>query len=692
MHSALLSCIVVLALSDVVDGWSGDAHEHITRVALSVIGKDRATRRYLHDHLGDTEAIVVSSVWADSDEAETRYPKSNELHFSHTPLRHCGDFVMSRDCGFRGSGQCIVTGIADMIIQATNPEATLRDRADALKFVIHLIGDIHQPLHTGFAEDFGGVAIDLSRAEPAMNLHQLWDYGILVKLGFDHFSPPVHDNTEIFAPDSVDYRDALIEYASRLASESSNSFTCKFAYQNEAGLYIENGDEISDEYHRSRHAIIGDRLGIAGQRLAKLLTAMAQHFASRFDAPTVIAPPVNSVEDISEGASPNRFAVLDIEFEPDDILEEEWSESPIVSDTVSPKSKPKKRVRKIDEFPSADPVLVGAIDIRNVVMKKMRGVYLLTCRELVQENPNYEPIHVAHYLVQFSRNRKRKDPVRFVIDFRCFRKPVNSDDFLKILNYLSRGDTQSEAVVPVGFSASVSRATVADVVDISRVTGEYTDEAFKNRTSRAWHHQYQRNPEVLAGIVAFLRTNRLEYHAERYFESQARNQPYSDMMDLEFFSKFRDLLVMRFEDSKFIVHRQTLLDTNRTAMSFLYAPCTDRDVEIATRLGRSILFKVFIDTNIFDGFITPRIIQGINSLTRRAVNGPIPEAYARPTWVSEMEDVDSLINGSSAGRANRFKAIKAYYIYPSAVSQLIGHIEWTIDPHHSPFPLSTRSL
>jgi nuclease S1 len=45
-----------------------------------------------------------------------------------------------------------------MVMQATDIRLSLSDRADAIKFLLHLIADIHQPLHTGFAKDAGGVS------------------------------------------------------------------------------------------------------------------------------------------------------------------------------------------------------------------------------------------------------------------------------------------------------------------------------------------------------------------------------------------------------------------------------------------------------------------------------------------------------------------------------------------------------
>lgn len=55
----------------------------------------------------------------------------------------------------------------------------LAERAGALKFVVHLVGDVHQPLHTGRAEDQGGNRIKVTFRGKETNLHSLWDSGLL---------------------------------------------------------------------------------------------------------------------------------------------------------------------------------------------------------------------------------------------------------------------------------------------------------------------------------------------------------------------------------------------------------------------------------------------------------------------------------------------------------------------------------
>ena len=59
----------------------------------------------------------------------------------------------------------------------------IRRRATALKWVVHLVGDLHQPLHAGEHADSGGNDVKLSFDGRPTNLHSLWDSGLLLAYG-----------------------------------------------------------------------------------------------------------------------------------------------------------------------------------------------------------------------------------------------------------------------------------------------------------------------------------------------------------------------------------------------------------------------------------------------------------------------------------------------------------------------------
>lgn len=80
---------------------------------------------------------------------------------------------------------CVVNKIEQFLAELKDPRTPLPERLLALKFLIHFIGDLHQPLHAADHADRGGNCIGLSppAAGGARNLHAFWDIEAVAALG-----------------------------------------------------------------------------------------------------------------------------------------------------------------------------------------------------------------------------------------------------------------------------------------------------------------------------------------------------------------------------------------------------------------------------------------------------------------------------------------------------------------------------
>jgi S1/P1 Nuclease len=159
-------------------------------LAASAISPD--LRRYC----GDTglDAFADSSTWAD-DERSVR-PDTAGWHFIDIPRGAPKDDI-SQYCP--PAAGCVTSAIADQMAILRNSNATAQARADALRYVIHFVGDLHQPLHTTTNDDRGGNCVPVGFFErpteetnPAKedyrpNLHGVWDTDII-----EHFA---HERT-----------------------------------------------------------------------------------------------------------------------------------------------------------------------------------------------------------------------------------------------------------------------------------------------------------------------------------------------------------------------------------------------------------------------------------------------------------------------------------------------------------------
>jgi hypothetical protein len=77
-------------------------------------------------------------------------------------------------------GECVVGALDKQIALLGKADATDAERLTALKYVVHLVADVHQPLHAGFFDDRGGNSFQLQAFERGTNLHALWDTGMAV--------------------------------------------------------------------------------------------------------------------------------------------------------------------------------------------------------------------------------------------------------------------------------------------------------------------------------------------------------------------------------------------------------------------------------------------------------------------------------------------------------------------------------
>jgi hypothetical protein len=118
------------------------------------------------------------STWA--DEIRPQHPETRRWHFVSIPVHptdgESSGYDAARDCPQR---ECVVAKIEEFERVLGDPQASERQRLEALKYVVHFIGDVHQPLHASNNDDRGGNDVALTFLEQQTNLHAVWDSGII---------------------------------------------------------------------------------------------------------------------------------------------------------------------------------------------------------------------------------------------------------------------------------------------------------------------------------------------------------------------------------------------------------------------------------------------------------------------------------------------------------------------------------
>jgi nuclease S1 len=167
---AAAACV---ALPTLALAWAPEGHEVVALIAqqrlTSEVSKAADALLALEPEPGATLASVAS--WAD----RIRDKNTAAWHYVNLPRDADCQYLAARDCP---GGDCAV-GALEAQVKRLASNAPPAERLEALKWVVHLVGDLHQPLHAGFADDRGGNTWQLQAFDKGTNLHALWDSGLL---------------------------------------------------------------------------------------------------------------------------------------------------------------------------------------------------------------------------------------------------------------------------------------------------------------------------------------------------------------------------------------------------------------------------------------------------------------------------------------------------------------------------------
>ncbi len=157
--------------------WSKTGHRVIGEVAQNHLKSK--TKRSIKKLLGNFN-LAGASNFADEIKADKRYRKFSAWHYVNFPKdKKYGDVSPSEHGDLIiGINTCI------KIIKQTN--SSREDKIFYLKMLIHLVGDLHQPMHVGRLEDKGGNDIHVLWFNKESNLHKVWDYNMINDFGMSY--------------------------------------------------------------------------------------------------------------------------------------------------------------------------------------------------------------------------------------------------------------------------------------------------------------------------------------------------------------------------------------------------------------------------------------------------------------------------------------------------------------------------
>lgn len=163
--------------------WGPQGHRIVAQIAQD--GLDARAQAAVAGLLAGERNPTLAGVANWADELRYRDPdlfrRTSHWHFVDFRGGTC-HYVSARDCP---GGQCIIAATEQQLRLLGDPRQPRETRVQALKFVVHLLGDMHQPLHASNHADYGGNDYQIHVYGRGTNLHHVWDGLIIGREGFD---------------------------------------------------------------------------------------------------------------------------------------------------------------------------------------------------------------------------------------------------------------------------------------------------------------------------------------------------------------------------------------------------------------------------------------------------------------------------------------------------------------------------
>ena len=242
----IFSVVLGLVLSQWAYSYGDTGHKAVASIAwehLTPFAKQKAERI-----LGSgKQKFVEASVWADHIKSDERFNYLKPMHYVNLP-KDAATYKQSRDCK---KDKCIVEAIKTF--SKITKSGSKKEQRLALRMLIHLIADIHQPLHAGLKEDRGGNWYEVKYDDNTVSLHKLWDHQLVSRIAEDWkgvAAAVLELNIEVPLSNPKAW------------AEESHKLSTDFVYQ-----ALENRS-VSQDYLSKADQISKNQLGKAGWRLA----------------------------------------------------------------------------------------------------------------------------------------------------------------------------------------------------------------------------------------------------------------------------------------------------------------------------------------------------------------------------------------------------------------------------------------
>lgn len=285
MAPSKVTLLPLLATVPYAAAWGTLGHATVAFVAQNFVSHKTAqfAQKVLGDHTQQYLGNIAS--WADTYRKQPGGEFSGVLHYidalDQVP-QNC-NVIYERDCPEEG---CIVSALANYSSRAVTPSVGLEEQQKALKWVVHFLGDLHQPLHLENLA-VGGNGINVTFDGVKTNLHSVWDYSLPEKLIGNFTLEKAHDWAAVLTREikfgkykkeskawTRGMNPAKPIDSAMIWAVDGNALMCSAVLPH--GAEAVANKELSGAYYRSTIPVVQKQIAKAGFRLAAWLDRIVE--------------------------------------------------------------------------------------------------------------------------------------------------------------------------------------------------------------------------------------------------------------------------------------------------------------------------------------------------------------------------------------------------------------------------------
>lgn len=249
LYIALL--VTIITFSNNNPSWGPTGHRTVGKIAENNLSK-RAKKKI--DNILKGKSLAFVSTFGDEIKSDRKYSTFYTWHYINMPLD-----ASYKDIVVNPKGD-LVTGINTCISILKNNNSSTEDKTFYLKLLVHLVGDLHQPMHIGRKEDKGGNTIQVQWFGKGTNLHRVWDTHMIEEWNMSYLE--LADNADCLSKKQIEaiQKGSIIDWVNEVHRLSNVVYAS-----------VKTGENLKYRYSYDHFGMVRTQLQKSGLRLAKIL-------------------------------------------------------------------------------------------------------------------------------------------------------------------------------------------------------------------------------------------------------------------------------------------------------------------------------------------------------------------------------------------------------------------------------------